>query len=118
MNEKTAIKKGPTQLDMIAFASRHAIRLGWELCAITPITKETGYAICKRPMPAGATGEYSTHLVSMGSNKEGEVNVEFISGHYDMNYGEALRNYQSRIADVHNYLSRVSGEIKYLSKEG
>jgi hypothetical protein len=107
MNQKIAIEKGPTQLDMIAFASRHAIRLGWELCAITPITRETGYAICKRPMPAGATGEYSTHLVSMGSNGEDGVAVEFISGHYDMKYSLAMRNYQSRIAD----------EIKYLAKE-
>jgi hypothetical protein len=92
---------------MIAFASRHAIRLGWELCAITPITRETGYAICKRPIPAGATGEYSTHLVSMGSNKEDGVSVEFISGHYDMKYSLAMRNYLSRVAD----------EIKYLSRE-
>ena len=57
MNENIAIEKGPNQLDMIAFASRQAIKLGWELCAITPITTETGYAICKRPMPDGATGE-------------------------------------------------------------
>ena len=107
MNENIAIEKGLTQLDMIAFASRHATQLGWELCAITPISKETGYAICKRPMPSGATGEYSTHLVSMGSDKEGGVAVEFISGHYDMKYSLAVRNYQSRIAD----------EIKYLSRE-
>ena len=107
MNQKTALEKGLTQLDMIAFASRHAVRLGWELCAITPITKETGYAICKRPMPAGATGEYSTHLVSVVSNKEGEVTAEFISGHYDMKYSLAMRN----------YLSRVSDEIKYLARE-
>ena len=107
MNQQIAIEKGLNQLDMIAFASRHATRLGWELCAITPITRETGYAICKRPMPSGATGEYSTHLVSVGSDREGQVSVEFISGHYDMNYNEALRNYQSRIAD----------EIKYLSRE-
>jgi len=108
MNQKTGIEKGPTHLDMIAFASRHAIRLGWELCAITPITGETGYAICKRPMPSGATGEYSTHLIHMIVNDHGRVHPEFISGHYDMNYKEALRNYQSRIAD----------EIKYLSREG
>ncbi len=107
MNQQITLEKGPNQLDMIAFASRHAIRLGWELCAITPITRETGYAICKRPMPDGATGEYSTHLVSMGSNKDGEVSVEFISGHYDMKYSLAMRN----------YLSRVSDEIKYLSRE-
>ena len=107
MNQQITIEKGPNQLDMIAFASRHATQLGWELCAITPITKETGYAICKRPMPAGATGEYSTHLVSMGSNKEDGVAVEFISGHYDMKYSLAMRN----------YLSRVSDEIKYLSRE-
>ena len=107
MNQQIPLEKGLTQLDMIAFASRHAIRLGWELCAITPITRETGYAICRRPMPAGATGEYSTHLVSVVSNKEGEVTAEFISGHYDMKYSLAVRN----------YLSRVSDEIKYLARE-
>ena len=107
MNQQIAIEKGLTQLDMIAFASRHATQLGWELCAITPITKETGYAICKRPMPAGATGEYSTHLVSMVSNGAGSFYAEFISGHYDMKYSLAMRNYQSRIAD----------EIKYLARE-
>ena len=107
MNQQLQLSNGPTNLDMIAFASRHATQLGWELCAITPITKETGYAICKRPMPDGATGEYSTHLVSMGSDREGGIAVDFISGHYDMSYKEA----------VCNYLSRVSDEIKYLSKE-
>ena len=107
MNQQITLEKGPNQLDMIAFASRQAVRLGWELCAITPITRETGYAICKRPMPDGATGEYSTHLVRMGSNKEGGVAVDFISGHYDMKYSLAVRN----------YLSRVSDEIKYLARE-
>ena len=107
MNQQITLEKGPNQLDMIAFASRQATRLGWELCAITPITRETGYAICKRPMPAGATGEYSTHLVSMVSNGAGSFYVEFISGHYDMKYSLAMRNYQSRIAD----------EIKYLARE-
>jgi hypothetical protein len=107
MNQQIPIEKGLNQLDMIAFASRHAVRLGWELCAITPISKETGYAICKRPMPSGATGEYSTHLVSVGSDREGQVSVEFISGHYDMKYSLAVRN----------YLSRVSDQIKYLSRE-
>ena len=107
MNENIAIEKGPNQLDMIAFASRQATRLGWELCAITPITRETGYAICKRPMPDGATGEYSTHLVSMVSNGAGSFYAEFISGHYDMKYSLAMRN----------YLSRVSDEIKYLARE-
>jgi len=107
MNQKTAIEKGPTQLDMIAFASRQAIRLGWELCAITPLTNETGFAICRRPMPSGASGEYSTHLIHMIVNNW-RAHPEFISGHYDMNYKEALRNYQSRIAD----------EIKYLAREG
>jgi hypothetical protein len=107
MNHQISIEKGLNQLDMIAFASRHAVRLGWELCAITPISKETGYAICKRPMPDGATGEYSTHLVSVGSDREGQVSVEFISGHYDMKYSLAVRN----------YLSRVSDQIKYLSRE-
>jgi hypothetical protein len=106
MNQQITLEKGPNQLEMIAFASRQAIRLGWELCAITPITREAGYAICKRPMPAGATGEYSTHLVSMVSNGAGSFYAEFISGHYDMNYNEALRNYQSRIADQIKYLSR------------
>ena len=107
MNQQITLEKGPSQLDMIAFASRQATRLGWELCAITPISKETGYAICKRPMPAGATGEYSTHLVSMVSNGAGSFYAEFISGHYDMKYSLAMRNYQSRIAD----------EIKYLARE-
>jgi len=58
-------------------------------------------------MPAGATGEYSTHLVSMVSNGAGSFYAEFISGHYDMKYSLAVRNYQSRIAD----------EIKYLARE-
>ena len=107
MNQKIGIEKGPTQLDMIAFASRHAIRLGWELCAITPITTETGYAICKRPMPSGATGEYSTHLVHMITDKNGRLHLSFISGCYDMKYSDA----------VGNYLSRVSDEIKYLARE-
>jgi hypothetical protein len=106
MNQQIPIEKGLNQLDMIAFASRHATRLGWELCAITPITREAGYAICKRPMPSGATGEYSTHLLSVGSDREGQVAVEFISGHYDMEYSLAMRNYQSRIADQIKYLSR------------
>jgi hypothetical protein len=106
MNQQITLEKGLNQLDMIAFASRHAVRLGWELCAITPISKETGYAICKRPMPSGATSEYSTHLLSVGSDREGGIAVDFISGHYDMNYNEALRNYQSRIADQIKYLSR------------
>jgi hypothetical protein len=107
MNQQITIEKGLNQLDMIAFASRHATRLGWELCAITPITREAGYAICKRPMPSGATSEYSTHLLSVGSDREGGIAVEFISGHYDMSYKEA----------VCNYLSRVSQEIKYSSRE-
>jgi hypothetical protein len=106
MNQQITIEKGLNQLDMIAFASRHATRLGWELCAITPITREAGYAICKRPMPSGATGEYSTHLLSVGSDREGGIAVEFISGHYDMEYSLAMRNYQSRIADQIKYLSR------------
>ena len=107
MNQQIPLEKGLTQLDMIAFASRQAIRLGWELCAITPITTETGYAICKRPMPAGATGEYSTHLVSVVSNGAGSFCVEFISGHYDMKYSLAMRNYLSRVAD----------EIKHSTRE-
>ena len=106
MNQQITLEKGLNQLDMIAFASRQAVRLGWELCAITPITKETGYAICKRPMPAGAAGEYSTHLVSMVSNGAGSFYVEFISGHYDMEYSLAMRNYLSRVSDGIKYLSR------------
>jgi len=107
MNQQLQLSNGPTSLDMIAFASRHATQLGWELCAITPITTETGYAICKRPMPSGATGEYSTHLVHMITDKNGRLHLSFISGCYDMKYSDA----------VSNYLSRVSDEIKYLSRE-
>tara|TARA_R110000824_G_scaffold325025_3_gene511943 strand:- start:91 stop:417 length:327 start_codon:yes stop_codon:yes gene_type:complete len=107
MNQQVQLSKGPTNLEMIAFASRHATQLGWELCAITPITDETGYAICKRPPPYSVVNDYSTHLVHMITDKNGRVHLNFISGCYDMKYSDALRN----------YLSRVSSEIKYLSRE-
>jgi len=108
MDQQLQLSNGPTSLEMIAFASRQATTLGWELCAITPLTDETGFAICRRPMPRSSDKAHSTHLVHMIVNEHGRVHVEFISGHYDMNYKEALRNYSSRIAD----------EIKYLSREG
>jgi hypothetical protein len=100
--------KGPTNLEMIPTATRLAESLGWELCAITPLTDETGFAICRRPIPDPLGRAHSTHLVHMIKAAIGAHHCEFISGHYDMNYREALRNYQSRIAD----------EIKYLSREG
>ena len=107
MNQQVQLSLGPNNLEMIAFASRQATTLGWELCAITPITEETGYAICRRPIPNPLGRAHSTHLVHMIVNEHGRVHVEFISGHYDMNYKEAVRN----------YLSRVSDEIKYLARE-
>ena len=99
--------KGPINLQMIPTATRLAESLGWELCAITPLTDEVGFAICRRPIPDPLGRAHSTHLVHMIKAAIGAHHCEFISGHYDMNYNDALRNYQSRIAD----------EIKYLARE-
>ena len=107
MDQQLELSKGPTNLEMIPTATRLAASLGWELCAITPITDWTGYAICRRPMPDPLGRAHSTHLVHMIKAAIGTPHVEFISGHYDMSYKEAVRN----------YLSRISDEVKYLSRE-
>ena len=107
MNQQLQLSNGPINLEMIPTATRLAESLGWELCAITPLTDETGFAICRRPMPDSSGRAHSTHLVHMIKAAIGAHHCEFISGHYDMNYKEALRNYLSRIAD----------EFKHLSKE-